>query len=51
MREIEGALGALKPPFGLILRRLLAIEVGDRGPAAHLQRGIAVEVGRGLLQT
>ena len=51
VREVERALGALEPPFGLILRRLLAIEVGDRGPAARLQRGIAFEVGRGLVKT
>ena len=49
--EIEGALGALEPPFGLVLRRLLAIEVGDRGLAARLQRGIALEVGGGLGKT
>ena len=33
-REIERAPRALEPAFGLVVRRLLAVEVGDRGEAA-----------------
>ena len=34
--EIERAASALEPSFGFVVGRLLAIEVGDRGPAARL---------------
>ena len=44
-REVERALGALEPPFGLVLGGLLAIEVGDRRIAAPSQRGVALEIG------
>ncbi len=35
-REVERAPGALEAPFGFVLRRLLAVEVGDRRVAARL---------------
>ena len=41
--EVERAPRALEAPFGFVLGRLLAIEVGDRGIAACLQRGVALE--------
>src|SRR5262249_37249247 len=42
--KVVSAPRTREPAFGFIRRRLLAIEVGDRGPAAGLQSGIAVEV-------
>src|SRR5262249_29169143 len=44
VRKVERALGTLEASFGLVLRRLLAIEIGGRGPATRLQRSIAFEV-------
>ena len=44
-REVERALGALEAAFGLVLRRFLAVEIRDRGEAARLERGVALEIG------
>ena len=38
-------LARCEPPFGLVIRRLLAVEVGDRREALALERGVALQVG------
>ena len=49
--EVERAAGAPEAAFGFVVRRLLAVVFGDRRVAARLQRGVAVEIGRGLRKT
>ena len=49
-RKLERALRPLEAAFGLILRGLLAIVVGDRGIAASFQGSEALLIGRGLRQ-
>ena len=47
-RQLERAPGTLEPPFGFVFRRLLAVEVRDRGVATPLQRRVTLIVGRRL---
>ncbi len=48
--EFERALRARQPALGLVVGRLLAIEIGNGGVATRFQGVVALQVGGGLCQ-